>query len=84
MILAVFKYEGGDGGGGGVSICNENLFTTPSTNALYAKRKIKASLLQWCMKQYFIIQKKKISYRLFKKHTNIHCLYFPPNCKDSF
>ena len=35
------------------------------------------------MKHYFIFPN-LISYRLFKNHTNIHCIYFRPNCKDSF
>ena len=81
MVLLLKKlYEGG-------SICNENPFITPSTNALgsYAicQRKIKASPLKWCMKHYFIFPN-FISYTLFKTHTNIHCIHFPPNCKDSF
>ena len=35
------------------------------------------------MKHYFILPI-LISYRLFNKHTNIHCIYFTPNCKDWF
>ena len=75
----MFKYKGG-------SICNENPFITPSTNALgfYAICQTKdQSVALYSIKYYFIFPN-LICYRLFKKHTNIHCIYFPPNCKDSF
>ena len=73
-------YEGG-------SICNENPIITPSINALgfYAicqtKDQSVAVIMVYKTLFYFA---NLISYRLFKKQTNIHCIYFPPNCKDSF
>ena len=73
------KYEGG-------SICNENSFITPSTNALgfYAIYQTKDQNVAGMMvHEALFIFPNLISYRLFKKHTNIHCIYFPPNCKDS-
>ena len=69
------------------SICNENPFIPPSTNALgfYAICQTKDQSVAVIMvrKHYFIFPN-LISYRLSKKHTNIHCLYFPSNSKDSF
>ena len=66
----------------GGSICNENPFITPSTNALgfYAICQTKDQSVAVIMvhKHYFIFQK-LISYRLFKEHTYIHFIYFPPN-----
>ena len=58
-------YEGG-------SICNENPFITPSTNALEFN---------------VICQTKDQSVAVIMVHEtlhNIHCIYFPPNCNDSF
>ena len=69
-------YEGG-------SICNENSFITPSTNALglYAIYQTKdISVAGMMVHKALFIFANLISYRLFKKHTNIHCIYFPPNC----
>ena len=79
-VITLVQYEGG-------SICNENPIITPSINALgfYAICQTKDQSVSVIMvyKNYFIFQN-LISNRLFKKHTNIHCIYFPPNCKDSF
>ena len=72
-------YEGG-------SICNENPFITPSTNVLgfYAICQMKdQSVAVIMVHRTLFYLPNLISYRLFKKHTNIHCIYFPPNCKDS-
>ena len=73
-------YEGG-------SICNENPFITPSTDALgiYAICQTKdQSVAITMVHETLFYLSNLISYRLFKKNTNIHCIYFPPNCKDSF
>ena len=73
-------YEGG-------SICNENPFITPSTNAFgfYAICQTKDQSFAFIMVQETLFYLSNLtSYRLFKKHTNIHCIYFPLNCKDSF
>ena len=73
-------YEGG-------SICNENPFITPSTNALgfYAICQTKDQRVALVMlHENYLIFLNLISYRPFKKHTYIHYIYFPPNCKDSF
>ena len=71
----------------GVAICNENPFITPSTNALgfYAVRQTKDQSVAVIMvhKTLFYISKFN-KLHTFKKHTNIHCIYFLPNCKDSF
>ena len=73
-------YEGG-------SICNENPIINPSIAALgfygICQTKDQSSAVIMMYKHYFIFSN-LISYRLFKKHTNIHCIYFPLNCKDSF
>ena len=72
-------YEGG-------SICNENPFITPSINALefYAicltKDQSKAVIIVY---ETLFYLSNLISYRLFKKHTNINCICFPPNCNDA-
>ena len=74
------SYEGG-------SMCNVNPIITPSTNALgsYAicQTKDQSVTVKMVHETLFYLSK-LISYTLFKKHTNIHCIYFPPNCKDSF
>ena len=76
----IYSYEGG-------SICNENPFITPPTNVLgmfrICQTKYQSVAVIIMHKHYFIFPN-LISYRLFKKHTNIHCIYFPPYCKDSF
>ena len=73
-------YEGG-------SICNENLFITPPTKALgsYAicQTKDQSVAVKMVHETLFYLYKFN-KYTLFKKHTNIHCIYFPPNRKDSF
>ena len=69
----------------GVSICNENPFITPSTNALgfYAICQTKdQSVADIMVHETLFHLTKLMSNRLFKKHTNIHCIYFPSNCKD--
>ena len=71
-------YEGG-------SISNENPFITPSTNALgfYAICQTKDQSVADIMVHKTLFHFTKLNkYRFFKKHTNIHCIYFPPNCKD--
>ena len=73
-------YEGG-------SICNENPIITPSINALgfYAIcQTIDQSVAVIMVYKTLFYFTNLISYRLFKKQTNIQCIYFPPNCKDSF
>ena len=80
MQELLIQYEGG-------SICNENPIITPSINAfgLYAicqtKDQSVAIIMVYKTLFYFT---NLISYILYKKHTIIHCIYFPPNCKDSF
>ena len=77
MIVIKTEYEGG-------SICNETPFITPATNTLvfYAICQTIDQNVGVIMVHYFVFPN-LISYRLFKKRTNIHCIYFPPNCKDS-
>ena len=74
------RYEGG-------SICNENPFITPSTNALgfnaICQTKDQSVPVIMVHETLFYLSKFN-KFRLFKKHTNIRCIYFPPNCKDSF
>ena len=79
ITTCVANYEGG-------SICNENPFITPSTNALgfYAICQTKVQSVAAIMVYQTLFYLSKFNkYRLLKKHTNIHCIYFPPNCKDS-
>ena len=73
------NYEGG-------SICNENQFISPFTNALGFNdiRQTKDQSFTVIMVHKTLLYLPLISYRLFKKHTNIHCISFPSNCKDSF
>ena len=69
-------YEGG-------SICNENPFITPSINALEFNvicQMKDQSVVSIMVYETLFYLSKLISYRLFKKHTNIHCIYFHPNC----
>ena len=80
VLRDVLWYEGG-------SICNENPFITPSANALgfYAICQTKdQSVAVIMVHEHYFILPNLISYRLFKKDTNIHCIYFPLNCKDCF
>ena len=73
-------YEGG-------SICNENPFITPSTNALgfYAICQTKDQSVAVIIVHETLFSHSNLkSYILLTQHTNIHYLYFPPNCKDSF
>ena len=74
-------YEGG-------SICNENPFITLSINALgfYAICQIKDQSVAFIMVYKTLIYLSKFNklQTFLKKHTNIHCIYFPPNCKDAF
>ena len=73
-------YEGG-------SICNEYSFITPPPNALgfYDICQTKDQSIVFIMVQETLfIFPNLTSYRLFKKHTNIHCIYISSNCKDSF
>ena len=77
-VHSIASYEGG-------SICNENPFITPFKNALvfYAICQTKdQSVAVIMVHDTLFYLSKLISNRLFKKHTNIHCIYFPPNCKD--
>ena len=71
----------------GDSICNENPFITPSINALgfYAicQKKDQSVAVKMVHKTLFYLSKFN-KLQTFKKHTNTHCIYFPPNCKDSF
>ena len=74
-------YEGG-------SICNENPFLTPPTNALgiYAICQTKDQSVAVIMvhETLFYLSKFNKLQTFKKKQTNIHCIYFPTNCKDSF
>ena len=73
-------YEGG-------SICNENQFITPSTNALGFNAICQTkdqSVAVIMVHEILFYLSNLISYRPFKRHTSIHCIYFPPNCIDSF
>ena len=68
---------------GGFNISNENSFITQSTNALglNAICKTKAQSAAAIMVDETL---NLISYRHLKKHINIHCICFLPNCEDSF
>ena len=75
------------GGGGGGSICNENPFITPSISALgfLCKCQTKDQNVAVIMVYETLFYLSKFNkFHTFKKHTNIHCIYFPPNCKDAF
>ena len=68
-------YEGG-------SICNENPFITPSTNklGLYAIYQTKDQSVAVIMVHETLVYRSKFNkLQALKKHTNIHCIYFPPN-----
>ena len=72
----------------GGSICNENpAFITPSTNTsgFYTICKTKDQSVSVIMvNETLFIFPNIISYRLFKKHTYINCIYFSQNCKDLY
>ena len=76
--------------GGWGSICNETPFINPSINALgfYAicqtKDQSVAVIMVIMVHETLFYHSKFNKLQTFIKHTNIHCLYFPPNCKDSF
>ena len=80
-IYIFTTYEGG-------SICNENPFITPSINVLrfYAICQTKDQSVAVIMvyETLFYLSKFNKLQTFFKKHTNIHCIYFPPNCKIAF
>ena len=68
-------YEGG-------SICNENPFITPSTNelGLYAIYQTKDQSVAVIIVHETLVYRSKFNkLQTLKKHTNIHCIYFPPN-----
>ena len=69
----------------GGSICIENPFITPSTNVLgfYAICQTKDQSVAVKMVHETLFHLAKFNkLQTFKKHTNIHCIYFPLNCKD--
>ena len=75
MAEAMFLYEGG-------SICYENPYITPSTNVLgfYAICQTKEQSVAIIMVLETLFYLSKLNkLQTFKKHTNIHCIYFPPN-----
>ena len=71
----------------GVQYVIKNPFITPSTIGLgfYAICQMKdQSVAVIMVHETLFYLTNLISNRLFKKHTHIHCIYFPPNCKDWF
>ena len=83
LVSGIFSSEVYEGG----PICNENPFITPSTNALGSHAICQTkdqSVAVKMVHETLYYPSNLISYTLFKKHTNIHCIYFPPNCEDSF
>ena len=76
-----YHYEGG-------SICYENPFITSPINAFgfYAICQTKDQSVAVIMvpETLFYLSKFNKLQTFFKKNTNIHCIYFPPKCKDSF
>ena len=87
MLEMIIKYRPGIKLDEGGSISNENPFITLSTNAigLYPLCQTKdQSVAVIMVHETLFYLFRLIRYRLFQKQTNIHCIYFPPNCQDSF